>query len=242
MANTTAGKIVKAALRRIGIPGTGQEPSAAEYADGIEDLNMLLSSLSAKGITIPARTKETFPLVIGTSEYSIGDGGDFDTTRPDRILGIFLRDSSGQDYYMDFFAINEYNDVWSKTSGGRPERMAFLPSYPLAKLFFDRTPGVAYTLHLDSDKPLTELASKTTKMVLPDPFKRMFVLRLAIDSASGFGETPSPSLVAEAVDATRIVENFVASAKDIPEVEHDMTLIARRQRGWRSGGGLGWYK
>lgn len=242
MANVTAGEIVKAALRRIGAVQTGQEPSAEEYKDGFFDLNMLLSSLSAKGIIIPARTKESFPLVVGTSEYSIGDGGDFDTVRPDRILGIFLRDSSGQDYYMDFFAINEYNDVWSKTSGGRPERMAFLPSYPLAKIFFDRTPGVAYTLHLDSDKPLTELTDKTDTMVLPDPFKRMFVLRLAVDSAPTYGETPSPALVAEAVDATRIVENFVASAKDIPEVEHDMALIARRERGWRSGGGLGWYK
>lgn len=242
MGNVTAGEIVKAALRRIGAVATGQEPSAEEYADGLEDLNMLLSSMSAKGIIIPARVKETFPLVIGTSEYSIGDGGDFGTTRPDRILDVFLRDSSGQDYYMDFFAIKEYNAVWSKTSGGRPERMAFLPSYPLARVFFDRTPQAAYTLHLDSDKPLTELTGKTDDLVLPDPFKRMFVLRLAIDSAPGFGETPSVSLVKEAEEATRIVENFVASAKDIPEVEHDMTLIARRERGWRSGGGLGWYK
>ena len=242
MANTTAGKIIKAALRRIGVVASGQEPSPAEYKDGLEDLNMLISSLSAKGIIIPSRVKETFPLVVGTAEYSIGDGGDFDTTRPDRILDIFLRDSSGQDYYMDMFALKEYNAVWSKTSGGRPERMAFLPSYPLARVFFDRTPQAAYTLHLDSDKPLTELISKTTIMVLPEPFKRMFVLRLAIDSAQGFGETPSPSLVAEAVDATRIVENFVASAKDIPEVEHEMTLISRRRIGWIGGSGLGWYR
>ena len=242
MANVTAGEIIKAALRRVGAVQTGQEPSAEEYKDGLEDLNMLLSSLSAKGIIIPARTKETFPLVVGTAEYSIGDGGDFDTTRPDRILDIFLRDLSGQDHYMDMFALKEYNAVWSKTSQGRPERMAYLPSYPLGKVFFDRTPSVAYTLHLDSDKPLTEFTNKTTTVVLPDPFKRMFVLRLAIDVVPGSGETVSPSLAKEAEEATRIVENFVASAKDVPEVEHDPTLVSGRSRGWSEGGSRGWYR
>jgi len=228
VATTTAGKIIKAALRRVGLVETGQEPTAEEYADGLEELNMLLSSLSAKGLMIPARTKENFTLTIGTASYTIGSGGSFDTTRPDRILDAFIRDASGNDNPVAIFAAEEYNDVAVKSTSGRPTRLYYKPAYPLGTIYFDFTPASAETLYLDSDKPLTELASKTTSVSLPDAYKRMLVLLFAITLHPGAGEDVPPSLMKEADDAMMIVENLVASSRTVPEVDHDTTLLVRR--------------
>ena len=86
MAFTTASAVVTGAYQALGVVGQGRAPSAFQMADGLRRINMLLGSWSIQPATIPVVAREVFPLVAGkggpNTPYTIGPGGDFDTTRP----------------------------------------------------------------------------------------------------------------------------------------------------------------
>jgi hypothetical protein len=73
-------------------------PTDQQLSNGLILLNNMISSWFAEGLMVPYITLEEFALTIGKSVYSIGDGGEFDTIRPTRIIGGFIRDSENRDY------------------------------------------------------------------------------------------------------------------------------------------------
>lgn len=73
-------------------------PTDTQLANGLVLLNNMMQSWFAEGLMVPYTTLEDFSLTIGQSVYSIGDGGEFDTIRPTRILGGYLRGSDNRDY------------------------------------------------------------------------------------------------------------------------------------------------
>ena len=93
----TAQELIKAALRAVGAIPTGETPTASELADGLEALQIMLRSWAAEGLLIYAYTEDTHTLTAGDGEYSIGSGGDIDTTRPERIESAYIK-SGNVDY------------------------------------------------------------------------------------------------------------------------------------------------
>lgn len=78
------------ALRRAGIthrPGITSGPE--KYAEMVKVTNRLLSSWNTDGAKIFTTKIEAFNLIGSQKQYSIGPGGDFNTTRP-----VFIRDAN----------------------------------------------------------------------------------------------------------------------------------------------------
>jgi len=73
-------------------------PTDAQLSNGLMLLNNMISSWFAEGLSVPYTTLEEFDLVAGQSVYSIGDGGEFDTIRPTRIIGGYIKNVDGIDY------------------------------------------------------------------------------------------------------------------------------------------------
>ena len=71
----TAQTLIKAALRSIGAIATGETPTAAEMADGLESMKLMFRSWSAKNIRLYYTKQETLTMG-GASSYTIGSGGD----------------------------------------------------------------------------------------------------------------------------------------------------------------------
>lgn len=72
----TAGQIVSGALRKLGLLADGEEASADQMADGLDDLNLLVKSWPAKGIDL-WRYEDLTVFVDTTSQsYSVGATGD----------------------------------------------------------------------------------------------------------------------------------------------------------------------
>jgi hypothetical protein len=90
----TAREIIMKAFRMNSI----NTPTTTQLANGLTLLNDMISSWSAEGLSVPFVTFENFPLVSGYSVYTIGAGADFNTVRPIRIIGGFIRDAEGQDW------------------------------------------------------------------------------------------------------------------------------------------------
>lgn len=97
--STTANTVCIGALGLVGAIDPEDTPSAAMLADAFRRLNNMMRSWSLQSLTIPAQSREVFPLVAGkgstTNPYTVGPGGDFDTTRPDDLdrVGLILNQS-----------------------------------------------------------------------------------------------------------------------------------------------------
>lgn len=86
----TALDIITDAMQEIGVIGAGETPNSNDAALGLSRLNLMLGGWVIQPQTIPVIRREVFDIVSGTSTYTIGDGGDFDTTRPSMLTGAGL--------------------------------------------------------------------------------------------------------------------------------------------------------
>lgn len=177
----TADDLIIAAFRKSHIGNS----TTADRTDALEDLNNLLSSLGPKFLNVPV--SEDFALTIGTAEYTIGSGGDFDTVRPLMIKNVFLRNSDDYDYRVRPISDGDYVLLADKSVEGRPFEYSFIQDYPLAKIIFNREPDEAYTAYFKFIKNFVELNSLNTTVVLPDEYKEFLVYKLAVTIAENRG-------------------------------------------------------
>jgi len=203
MATVTAQTIVKTALRKAG----DTFASADNQANALVDLNAMIGQWSAESLMVPSITTENFTLSANDGEYSIGSGGDFDTVRPVKIEGAYLKDSNGYDYPLSPMSREAYNAIVDKTTQSRPEQYLYIQSYPLGKILFDYLPDSVYTFYFDSIKPLTEFSTLTATVNLPDEYKMALIYNLVLLIADDLGKPLSPRTIALAVDTKKILKN-----------------------------------
>lgn len=225
----TVGELLKSSLRLIGAIATGETPSNDEMKDALSALNLMLDAWSIKRGMIYVTTLENFNLVAGTASYTIGSSGTFDTTKPVKVLSAYTRDSDGNDSPLEVYTERErYNAHTDKTLSRRPDELFYQPSHALAYLYAYPVPDEAYTLYIESLKPLSSLSGYTTEISLPDGYENALVYNLAVRLAPEFGTTASPEVVAMAVDSMndlRIINSPEVTAKlDIPVVGVSMNI------------------
>jgi hypothetical protein len=87
MPATTGLDIVTKALVTIGVSRPGATIEAGMADDAFWRLNAFVGGLALQPLTIPAVSREVFPLTANVGTYTIGPGGNFDTTQPVSIDG-----------------------------------------------------------------------------------------------------------------------------------------------------------
>lgn len=90
MPATTALEILTGAFETLGVTAPGETISTAMTTDALRRLNLMMSSLRLQPLTQPVQSREVFPLTADLGVYTIGPGGDFDTTRPTALLGAAI--------------------------------------------------------------------------------------------------------------------------------------------------------
>lgn len=80
-------EVIDTALRLLGVAQTtsGDEVSAAEYADGIKALRRMLDAWSLENLMIPYQVTERFPLSVSKNVYAMGPEGDWISVRPESV-------------------------------------------------------------------------------------------------------------------------------------------------------------
>ena len=183
--------ITDAAYVKCGI----RSPDTTDDTEALLALNNMIGSWSAD-IIIPVVTRESFNLVVGQAEYTIGSGGDFDTVRPMSIVNAYLETSDGYSYSLKLIAAKDYNKVGTKTLEGRPKSLYFIPEYSLAKIIFNKEADEIYTAYFEFIKHLTEFAAIGTTVALPNEYKEALVYNLAIRLAENNSIELSQSVLA----------------------------------------------
>jgi hypothetical protein len=212
---TTVNNLIKRALRKIMVYQTGEAITSEDFTDCLEELNAMLDSWSNNGLIGPTKTRISKVLSVGDGLYTIGTGGDINTTRPNRIEHAFLRDSSNNDYPLTQIGLGEYNSISNKTHYGRPFEFYFENSTPLAKVYLNPLPESAYTLYLDTWYQFTNYVANDI-ISLPLGYEDAIVYNLAVRVAPDFGKVIDPRLERLASDTLSRIKDV--NTLDIPLV------------------------
>jgi hypothetical protein len=203
---TNARSIIEQAARKIHVLGRGQTLSADEAQEGLTALNNMLSMFSIEGGLVYSITKETFPLT-GAQSYTIGSGGDFNTTAPVDIISLYTTLGT-TDYRATPLNATEYASIETKSIVGEPNYYFYDNNRPLGRIYLYPVPNSTYTVTIYSYKAITSFSDLTTDYNLPEGVETMLVHNLAVIWAPEYEKEASPTVKSMALQSKIAVLGF----------------------------------
>jgi len=153
-----------------GLQSSSQNLSAEDAKDGRLQINGIIDSWNTSKLKSFALNDASFTLVPGQNKYTIGPGGDFDTTRPVRIEYMFVRDPGGQDldYRVTQLQYDAYKSIHQKNIQSYwPTYYYYSPLFPIGTLEVYPTPSKSYTLHITDWQQFGAYTSTADVVSLP---------------------------------------------------------------------------
>lgn len=191
---TTALECITGAAKLIGVLFKSEGLDADEASDGLVALNDMLDGWSNDDSINYFNVLENFALT-GAASYTIGSGGNFNTTRPISIISAVIR-SGSSDYPLQLISEAEYQLSLpvKSISSSIPQFIVYDSDYPLGviKLY---PVGIGSTLYLQSRKPLGTYSALTDTVSLPAGFIEAIKYNLALRLVPLFGVEPSDFVV-----------------------------------------------
>ncbi len=189
---TILSDLMRPALRMAGITlRPGIIPSTDQFAELIPEVNRMLQSWNCDGQKIFSTSIEQFTLVDGQKIYSIGPGGDFDTTRPQFIRDANLIFPTNPQLRTPLKLLDEHE--WSlirmqDIGNSLPWCLFYNPTYGATgrgTIYMAFQPPEGYLLELYTWKLLgNDFTAITDLVILPDGYNDAIVTNLAIRAAS----------------------------------------------------------
>jgi hypothetical protein len=191
----TAAQVIVRAMRLLSQIGSGETPSTEEYADGLVALNGLLDALRNESLMCFATRDESLTLAASDTSYSIGDGGDLDTTRPTDIVQAWVT-VSGYDYPVTMISDEAYSAIVDKAADGDyPSKANYRPTMPTGTLNVWPAPGAIYAMKLRTKTPLEAFATIADTVSLPPGWEQLLAFNLAVIWAPEFETSPRQEVV-----------------------------------------------
>lgn len=228
---TTARQIIKRALLQVGALVKNEDPSADEANDALDTLNGLISSWNNDSLNTYTRTLEGFALT-SASSYTIGTGGNFNTTRPLTIVDAFLRNGT-VDYPIGIIDDETFDSITFKGLTGIPQFINYTNSYPLGTIRIYPIGSSAYTLYLSSEKPVVSTLTLDTVLSLPDGWERALIYNLALELAPEYNQRLDPYIIKIAADSLGAIKSKVASVRGMDAFPQGLA-IRNIFSGWRN--------
>lgn len=197
----TAYKLIKRALRMLGVIDPGQELEASAARDALETLNSMMSLWATKRLLMYQQTRNVYPLVGGQESYTIGPGGDFDQPRPIYILRAGIVSNVGleseHERPMDpMLTPQQWRSIGNKRlQSALPRKLYYERSFPLGTLY--PWPVLSSgTLSLAIYLPVTVLgfADLHVEYAFPDGYDEALATNLGVRLSSEWGK-PLPDEV-----------------------------------------------
>jgi len=193
---TTATDLITRAGRISGALGKSEVPDADESADGLTSLNSMLESWSIERMMVYYIVQEALTLVASQKTYTMGSGGDLDTTRPTQIDNSCFVTINSVDYPLELIDGDAYADIVFKAVESNLQYYLFVDyQNPLVRLNFYPTPSTAGTAQIRSWKQLQQFSGLTTVLALPPGHERAIVYNLAVEYwGTEFGQALAPNV------------------------------------------------
>ena len=199
----TARDLITRSLRIINVLQSGESPDATDAADALLAFNHMLDMWSAdRLLAYLVQEVGPFNLTAGKAAYSIGPGGDIDTSLPLAIEYAFTRDSSGIDRPVNPIQADEYAAIPYKSVGNTfPSVFWYFVTAPLGQVTFYPVPPSGLTLRLGVWQAFTQLDSLDTVLILPAGCESALTYSLAEVLSIEYGRPVTPDLARVAQSA-----------------------------------------
>lgn len=201
----TTGDLINSAARLIGVLASGESLASSESNDALTALNQMVDTWSNENLLIYAKTQETFTFTAGKQTYTMGTGGDLNTTRSMKIENSIVQIPNGAttfDLQMDIINQDQWASISTKsTQSTIPLWLYQQGTYPLDTLYVWPVPQSAYNWVLWSWKPLSTFASLTATVDLPQGYAKALRYNLAVELAPEYGRALDPVVVEQAAES-----------------------------------------
>jgi hypothetical protein len=182
---TTASDILTRSAKALAYLGRTEVLSAGDANDALVCFNALLDSWSNEALMSYVELQRNFPMVAGQQSYTIGTGGNINSTRPYDVTSAFIRDNNSNDYPMQIFNQDQWDKIGLKTITSQiPDTLFYDSQYPLGIINIFPIPLVNYTVYFNSTTDQVDFTSLTQALSLPVGYERAFVLNLALEMMS----------------------------------------------------------
>jgi hypothetical protein len=222
----TALDIIKSAFGILNVYMPGEEPSANDAQDARRRLNMLVGSLAQQSLSIPTVTREVFDIVANQSSYTIGEDGNFDTTKPPNqssIVGaglILTASTPDVEIQLPLLTDQSYQFEASKPmTSGQPQFVYYRPTYAsaLGTIYLLPIPDTSTNdLALYMRKPIVTFAALDTAYYFPDGYEEMLVYNLARRLAKPYGREVDADLMDMATKSLAVIKRANTTMSDLP--------------------------
>ena len=184
----TAGTMFSDSLELLGVYDPGEPLTAADAQRCMNTSRQMLDSWSNESLTCYAILEQSAPLVPGQQSYTIGPGGNFNMTRPLRIIGapgsVYVQDSNGNNYGVNVVSRAQWNMIGNRdasvVTSNFPDTLFYDPQFPLGVMNFNPTPSSSYTAFWDSYLQLVDFTSLSDPLNLPPGYELAIVTNLAL--------------------------------------------------------------
>lgn len=208
----TAVQLITRAMRLATVIGKGETLDPDESADGLTALNSMLASWKISRLFVYQIVQGSYTWPSSTTSRTIGSGGDFTDTRPDRIESAYVVDSNSVWYPLQIMVMREeYDSIVIKTTPSiLPQYLFYDSAYPLGVLYLWCVPSAELTLKLNTWQTLQSFSALTTDLALPPGYERAITYSLAEEYCPEFGVKIPDDVRRIAAEARAIVKNLNA--------------------------------
>lgn len=234
MAAETVLDLIKLALKKARVLGTGDILSAEDAQDSLDTVNLMLDSWSLDRLFVYVEELQTFATDGSSESYTIGPGGVFNTARPNKIVSAYAQVGSisypieildnGQQY--DAIRLKSLGGVW-------PSVVWYEKTAPLGTLHF--WPIGAAEVRLRFTSALQQFPTLTTQVALPAGYKKLIVDCAAVELAQANNTDISPLVIQSAANAIARIKR--ANSQPVTRALEVSMISSRYGRG--AGAGVG---
>lgn len=183
----TALDIIEKSMRLFGGLADGESATASEASDGLDALNSMLESWSIDRLMVYHILQENFTWASGQASRTIGTGGNFNTTRPTKIVSGFTR-VNNEDHPFRVVERQYYDAVIDKTvQSNYPEIIYYDATMSTGVIYAYPVPNASISVYLNSWKQLQQFSDLTTDLALPPGYRRAIEYNFAVEFAPEFG-------------------------------------------------------
>lgn len=225
---TTGLQVIQDALGLTNAVGVDQTLTALETSDCLRAFNDLLEMWSTQNLAVFSSATQTFNTVANQATYTIGVGGNWNTTRPVRIADTAYYTVQNITFPVAQVDQEQYDLIPYKTQpgGGTDINQYFLyvNDYPLGLVTLWPVPNAILPITLNIDRVLTQLTSAGGAISFPPGYIDAFVNNLAVKLGPKFGKKMKdfPDVV---LDARTSLANIKRANKVQRVMQYDPAIL-----------------
>lgn len=205
--------ILTDSLVELGVLDPSENISADAAKHALREFNRMIQTWNIEDLMVYTVNRQTFPLVPGQQVYTIGVGGNFNTTTPIRPGQIdmvsVLFGTPAVEIPIDILNDEEWRDMSVKQVNSTFPLMVWSNgNYPLNQLSFWPVPQMVNDVVLYIWGQTTSFTNINADVTFPQGYEDLMVPSLALRLGPSYGVTPSSVTAAKAQSAKTLIKRM----------------------------------